>query len=243
MSSQRSFQSLLGKFSAGLEILKGTGSYNPSKQVLTITALEALEANVTAKNAAVITAGATLKSLRNNRRNISFTSKDADTNCIENLIKNIASYIKAEIGKDNPAYLKINSIIKKINPPADKKEELKEGEEPKKSVSSSEKTYQSLVGFGNDVHTLILNLGAAYNPSNSNITVANFKVKVDELAGLNAAIVKAESDYATAVQERIEVYNGEAGINKIVPLIKDYLASFEGGKKNPDYTAFANAVK
>ena len=46
------------------------------------------------------------------------------------------------------------------------------------------------------------------------------KAKVDELAALNFAIVKAESDYLTAVNDRNEIYNGEAGINSIVPSMR-----------------------
>lgn len=243
MSSQKSFQSIAGKFSDGLEVLKGIIGYNPSKEELKIASLETLKADVTAKNAAVVSTGSILKDLRDRRRIISFRAKDGDQNCIENLIKNIQSYIKAELGSKSPVYSQIDSIIKRIQPPSDKKEELKEGEEPKKSKSSSEKSYQALVGFGYDVITAITNLGTAYNPSNTNITLANFKTKIDELASLNAQIVKADGDYTTAVDARDEVYNGESGIANLNQLIKSYLASMEGGKKSAGYNAFVNAVK
>jgi len=52
------------------------------------------------------------------------------------------------------------------------------------------------------------------------------KAKVDELAALNSAIVKAESDYSTAVNDRNEIYNGEAGINSIVPSILPFVMRF-----------------
>ena len=243
MSSQKSFQAILGKFTLGLEVLKGVARYNPTKDILKIAALENLKTDAETKNSNAVTTGNLLKGLRNNRSLIAFRTKESDVNCIENLIRNIASYLKAEIGSKNPAYSKVESILKRIAPPHDPKEEPKEGEEPKKTISSSEKSYNSLVGFGNDVHTVIAELGAAYNPANVNIAAAGFKAKVDALAALNVAIVKAETDYSAAVSERDNVYNGDAGINTVIPQIKDYLASFEGGKKNPDYLTFYNAVK
>jgi len=243
MSSQRTFQSILGKFSGGLEVLKTVTDYHPTKLELQIASLETLKSDAESKNAAVVNTATILQTFRNNRRFISFRGKETDVNCIENLFKNIASYIKAELGEKDAAYQKIRSIIKKINPVKEKKEEPAAGEEPKKSISSSEKSYQSLVGFGSDVLTLITNLGTAYNPSNTNLTVANFKSKIDELANLNSAVVKAEADYNAAIDARDEIYNGNTGINNIIPMIKNYLASLEGGKSNPSYVAFINAVK
>ncbi len=243
MSSQQTFQSVLGKFSDGIDLLKDNTAYSPARAELTLTALEAQKADAEAKNAAVVSKGTLLTGLRNNRRIMSFKSKDSDANCLEIRIKAIASYIKAEHGATDPAYLKIKSIISRFQPPHEKKTKPAEGEEPKKSISKSEKTYQSLVGFSSDIYTIISGLGENYNPSNQNITLEGFKAKLDELSELNSNIVKAENDYMEAVKERNEVFNGEAGIKSIVSSIKDYLASLEGGKKNPDYVAFMNAVK
>jgi hypothetical protein len=243
MSSQRSFQSIWGKFSDGVEVLKRIPGYNPSREEIKLTSLQLLKENVEAKNAAVVTTGIALSELRNKRRFISFRSEETDVNCIENLIRNAGSYIMAEAGQKNAVCDKINSILKKIEPANNKKETAAGGAEPGQNKSSSEKSYQSLVGFGSDVLTLITNMGSAYNPSNSNITVANFKAKVDELTELNSGIIKAGIRYSTAIKERNDVYKGEKGINKLVPLIKNYLASFEGGKKNADYAAFVHAVK
>ncbi len=243
MSSQKSFQSILGKFSDGLDVLKQVPLFNPNKSELKLTFLETLKTTGGLKNSAVVNAETDLQKLRNSRRAMSFKVKGAEDNCIENRIKSIASYIKAEKSDKHPAYLKITSIIDKIHPPYEKKTPPAEGKEQKKSNSQSEKSFQSLVGFGNDVNTIITNLGAGYDPSNTNISAANFKAKVDELASLNSQIVTAENNYSTAVKERSEVYKGEAGINSIISSIKDYLASLDGGKKNPSYVAFCNAVK
>ena len=243
MSSQRSFESTLGKFIGGLKVLKETPVYVPTKEQLKIAFLENLQADAETKNSNVVTTGVVLTDLRNERRFICFSAKDTDTNCLENLFRNIANFTKAEFSEKSPAFKRIYSILKRIKPPRDKKEETVDGQDPKKSKSMSEKSYEAMVGYGNEVHTIIANLGEAYSPTNTNITVENLRAKVDQLAGLNASIVKAESDYSKAVTERNEVYNGEVGIKNIIPLIKNYLASFEGGKNNEYYKSFVNAVK
>lgn len=243
MSSQQTFQSILGKFSDGIVVLKAMTGYNPSKQELQIASLETMITTAEEKNAAALTAGTDLQNQRNSRRSISFRRKDSDTNCLENLFRNILSYIKAELGTKNSAHGKIDSIIKKISPPVEKKTPPVEGQEPQKSKSQSEKSYQSLVGFGNDIYTIISGLGTAYAPSNTNIIAANFKTKVDEFASLNAVIIKAEGVYSTAIQERNDIYYGEFGIVSTITSVKNYLASLEGGKSNASYLAFTSAVK
>lgn len=243
MSSQMSYSAILGRFKDGLVILKRIPGYNPSKACLTISNLDSKSVDAEAKNAEAIRTGAILKGFRNERRFISFRSKEGDVNCIENLIRNIASYLKAELGAKHPSFNVVDSIIKKIAPPNDPKEEVKEGEEPKKTNSSSEKSYNSLGGFGSNVYTIITELGESYRPTNENITAIAFKAKIERLAQLNGAIVTAGTDYSASVKLRDDLYNGDDGIISVISQVKDYLASFEGGKKNPDFIAFNNAVK
>ncbi len=243
MASQRTFQSRIGKFSDGITSLKAQTDYNPGKPALQISSLEILQTSVTDKNAQIVTLENDLKSLRNERKSISFAVRGSDKNCIEKRMRAIANYIKSENTAEHPAYLKMVSIISKLSPPHYKKRSQVEGETPKSSISRSEKTFQSLLGFGNDVCTMIANLGASYQPTNTNITGANFTAVIERLAQLNASIITAEGNYSTAVEERFELYNGENGISQTIKSIKNYLASFEGGKKSAAYTAFNNAVK
>ncbi len=67
MSVQKTFQSILGKFSDGIVVLSGIANYNPSKPELKIGALEELKKNAELKNSAVINTGITLKQLRSHR--------------------------------------------------------------------------------------------------------------------------------------------------------------------------------
>jgi len=243
MSSQRSFQSIIGKFSDGITVLKGLPFYSPAKPSLKIDSLTVLKTNVETKNSAVITIENSLKELRDRRKFITFKAKGSDENCIENLIRAIANYIKSENNGKHPAYLKIMSILSKLKPPSKKNEPPVEGQTPKNSISKSEKSYQSLVGFVNDVLTIITNLGVKYSPANVNITVESFKARMDELVELNANITTAEGNCASAIKERAELYKGDNGINEIIISVKDYLSSLEGGRNNSGYIAFCNAVK
>ena len=242
-TSQRSYASLNGKFTSAVGVLKTLPVYNPNKVELKIPALETLITNSAAKDALVISTGGVLKDLRNSRRNIAFYNKDSDVNCVDNLFKNILSYLKSDFGDKHQSVLNVSAIIKKLHPVYEKKEEVKEGEEPTKSRSESEKSFQSLANFGIDIFTIITGLGETYKPSNEAILPAAFKAKVDELAKCNSDIAVAEKNYSEAVKGREDAYYGSSGIVTLTTAIKNYLASLEGGKKNAAYIAFSNALK
>ncbi len=243
MSSQQTFQSRLGKFSDGITVLTGLTGYSPTKPTLQLTMLQGIKTRAVQRNSDVVTLGNELKALRDERRLISFQKKDGDENCIENRMHAIANYIKSENNEKHPAYLTITSIISKLNPPPEKKDPPAEGDTPKVPNSKSEKSFQSLVGFSNDVYTIITNLGTGYNPTNQYITLTGFKEITDRLVELNKNIVTSENSLSAAIKARADIYDGENGIKKTITAIKAHLASLEGGKKNPAYVAFNNAVK
>lgn len=242
-TSQKSFVSILGKFSDGVAVIKTIPQYNPAKPAIKIDALDALLLNVQEKNNACINTSDNLKTLRNQRIAISFKTKESDVNCLENLFNNILSYIKVDFGADHPAAVLIASILKTLHPVYEKKEAPADGSEPKKSKSESERSYQALAGYGLEIHASISGIGTDYQPQNTAITPANFKAKVDQLLELNTNVALAEKDYSDAVAAREEAYYGETGITSLITTIKNYLASFEGGKKNAGYIAFSYAVK
>ena len=243
MSSQQSFASKLGKFENGNTALNGLTDYNPANVKIQKSSLVQKDADVIALNSAVTTSEEVLKKLQKERKFLAYTFNGGNDNNIQGNMKAIEYNLRSELSADSPEYLKVKSINQKIQPPSEKKKPLKEGETPKKSNSKSEKSYQSLVGFGNDVCTIITNLGTNYNPANQNITVVNFKAQVARLNELNGQVTTAEKDYSTAVKNREKAYNGEDGISSLISTVKDHLASLEGGKKNPSYVAYANAVK
>ena len=243
MSSQQSFASKLGKFEDGITTLKGLTDYSPVNVKIQISSLVQKDTDVTAMNDAVTTSENVLNGLQKERKLLAYKFKGGSDNNIQGNMKAIEYNVKSELTDKSPEYIKINSINKKIQPPSEKKTPPKEGETPKKSNSKSEKSYQSLVGFGNDVCTIITNLGTKYNPSNQNITVSNFKAQVANLSELNGQVITAEKNYSTAVKNRENAYDGVDGISSLISTIKDHLASLPGGKKNPSYVAFAASVK
>ncbi len=194
MSSQQSFASKLGKFENGNTTLKGFTNYNPTNVKIQINSLVQKDTDVIALNDSVTASEEVLKKLQKERKFLAYSFKGGNDNNIQGNMKAIEYNLRSELGASSPEYLKVKSINQKIQPPSEKKKLPKEGETPKKSNSKSEKTYQSLVGFGNDVCTIITNLGTNYNPSNQNITVENFKAQVDRLKELNAQITTAEGD-------------------------------------------------
>jgi hypothetical protein len=241
--SQRSYATILGKFTDGIAVLKTIPDYNPNKPEIKTEAIDTFIVDINARNNACITTADILKNLRNERVETTFKTKDADINCLENLFRNILSYLKVDFGANNPSAILVASILKKLNPVYEKKEKPADGTEPKKAKSESEKTYQALAGYGSEIYTSLFSLGETYNPQNNAISLTNFKARVDELVKLNSDIAVAEKNYSDAVTAREEAYYGETGITSLITSIKNYLASFEGGKNNAGYTAFSYAVK
>ena len=243
MTSQRSFASRLGKFNDGNTVLKGITAYTHGNILIQLSSLEQKGAAIVVFNQSATDTEKILKGLQKERKYLAFKIKDENPECIQCSMKAIEYNLKSEIGEKSPEYLKVYAINKKIQPPSEKKQPPKEGESPKKDISKSEKSYQSLVGFGNDVHTIITGLGAKYNPSNPNITVVNFRGQLDKLVDLNSKITTAGDNYTAAVKNRDEAYNGMEGISALIGSVKDYLAGLPGGRKNPGYVAYAAAVK
>ncbi|HEY5534591.1 MAG TPA: hypothetical protein VIL99_06640 [Ignavibacteria bacterium] len=66
---------------------------------------------------------------------------------------------------------------------------------------------------------------------------------IDELKTLNETIAVALKDYGDATSEREKLYDGPEGLKVRIPLIKEYLASFTGGKKGQKYVEFTQAMK
>lgn len=174
------------------------------------------------------------------RKALSFKGKDCDENCLENRIRNIRSFIGAEISKTCGEYKIISSFIKKIAPVYEKANPAL----PKGSGKSpSEKSFVALNGYGTQSSELINNLGASYDPQNTFIVAATFETFVNDMIGRAKSIAKLEGLYADAVKARYEIYHGTNGLIERQDTIKEYLASFTGGKKNQMYIEYDRLIK
>jgi len=241
MPSQHSYENRLGRFENGTSLLKTYADYVPANSLITTASLDAFAVTVRGKNDEVETLYVTLTDKRNLRKPIVFRSKIADVNCLQNRVSSIASYLKAEFGKTSGAYKKVYSLLKKMSPSYPKKTDptLPKGS----GRSPSERSFVAVTGYAFEIIAILNTLGVVYNPGNDAIKLANFETFVENLKTLNEEIAVALKDYGEAVLEREKLYNASDGLTSRVALIKEYLASFEGGKKNPMYIEYSQAIK
>lgn len=242
MASQSSYENLLGRFLVVIALLKTWVEYLPTNVLITIASLEPFAALVRTKNDLVDKFLILLTDKRKERKPLVFRGKEADINCLQNRVAAIVAYLKAEFGKTSGAYLKVYALHKKFAPAYPKK---KDPSLPKGSGRSpSERSFVAVTGYASEIVAILLTLGAAYNPTNNvAIMLANFKTFVENLTKLNGDIGVALKDYGDAVKDRENIYDAPDGLNARVTLIKDYLESFEGGKKNQKYIEVDQALK
>lgn len=240
--SQRSYEVRDGKYQNGDALIQGYGDYNPTNVLITKAANTSFIADVGSKNVRVVSRGLTLTDLREQRRPLAFKLKNGgDINCLENRIRNILQYVMGDLPGQKAGIKKLKEICKKLSPKYPKKADpnLPRGT----GKSPSEKSFNSLVGFGNEVIGIITGIGPDYAPTNTNIQIADLTVFVSMLNTMNRDIATAEEAYGNAVRERKEIYDGEDGMSKRISMIKSYLAGFEGGKNSAHYIEFSQAVK
>jgi hypothetical protein len=238
--SQRSFEVLLGRFENGDAYVQTLANYDPLKPIIKKANLTLFIADVKLKDEAVNKALDKWKNAVVARKALSFKGEDCDENCLENRIRNIYSYIGADINKKCGEYKIIGSFIKKIAPIYEKKDPaLPKGT----GKSPSEKSFVALNGYGTQTSELINDLGLAYDPQNTYIEAATFETFVNDMIERAKDIGKLKSAYSNAVEARYKIYHGTAGLVERQKTIKDYLASFTGGKKSQDYIEYDRLIK
>lgn len=239
-NSQKSFEVLLGRFENGDAYIQTLSDYDPLKAIIKKANLTLFIADVKLKDQAVNTTLSNWKNAIAARKALAFKGEDCDENCLENRIRNIRSYIGAEINKTCGEYKIISSFIKKIAPVYEKSDpNLPKGS----GKSPSEKSFVALNGYGTQTSELINNLGLTYAPQNPYIEAAAFETFVNDMITRSKSIAKLEGLYSDAVKARYEIYHGTDGLVERQTIIKDYLGSFSGGKKNPKYLEFDRLIK
>jgi hypothetical protein len=239
-ASQRSFETRFGRFVSANELVQAKTDYEPIKTLIKKPSLVTFIADVAAKDQAV---NLTYLHYRENvmkRRVNGFRDKANLENCLENRIRNSMAYVGAEIGRTSPAYKMIKDFIKKIAPKYKKKEK----DAPKgEGKSPSEQSFVALIGYGKQTAQITGDLGAAFNPSDPDIKSAAMLTFCETMETYTTDIAKSEILWAEAVKQRKAIYDGTDGMAERIVLIKDYLASFAGGKKSQDYIEFDRLIK
>jgi hypothetical protein len=240
--SQKSFVTLFGRFQNGDTFIQGLGDYNPNKDLIKKATCTTFIADVILKDKAVAQEEKKYRDEVAGRKPLVFRAKNCDENCLENRIRNIYAYIGADIGKTCAAYKIIGEMIKKFAPHY-KKSDPNVPPPEHKTPSPSEQSFVAMNGYGTHVITLITELGADYAPQNTNIQLAPFTLFVADLINRSKLVAKYEASYADAVAIRYPYYHGPEGILERQRLIKDYLASFTGGKKSQNYNEYDRLIK
>ena len=239
--SQQSYDVLKGRFTSGDTFIQGLALYDPKNPLIKKVNLTAFIAEVDAKDAAVTLKEEALKTLKGQRMKQSFRETEgADENCLENRMRNVYAYIGVEIGKDSGAYKKIGGYLKKIRPHYPKKAP----DAPRGAGRSpSEKSYVALNGYATQMMEILTSLGVSYDPQNPYIVLATLDTFVKDMVTLTKDIAKAEAEYSNAAAERKVLYFGTEGVKKRESKIKDYLASFTGGKTSQNYIEYDRLIK
>lgn len=105
-ASQMSYANQVGNFESYIEILKNVSGYKPNESDLTIAALTAYAASLTAKSNAVSTTSATLNQARGVRDQLLYLSDDS----IVNTARLVKAYVQAALGTQSQLYKKIKGL-------------------------------------------------------------------------------------------------------------------------------------
>ena len=244
VSYQTSYASILGRFKAGLEVLKTDSNYMPQNEAIKIHSLIILVNKIEEMNLLVDSNLLIMRTARGKRQKISFVKTSGEINCLEMALKGLVNYIGAEHSVNSAIYKQLKGYLSKIKPPKKVTTTTESGVEiGNTSISRSEATYSSLTNIGRQMVQIITQPNFQYNPTNPNLSVANISNLVNSLETLNISIANAQQAYSKAVFERKNLYDGTDGIKKLLPIIKLFLKSYEGGTKNLVYKQFLNALK
>lgn len=241
-NSQLSYDTLYGRFVDGNTFIQALPDFNPNNELIKKSNMTTFIMSVIPVDKAVNLSLKAYLDETNSRRPLVFKAKDCDLNCLENLIRNIRSYIGAEFGKSNGAYKIISGLVAKFAPQY-KKKDPNAPPDARKTPSPSEKSFDAMNSYGQKVLDIITDLGTAYTPQNTYIQPANFEVFLKDLVIRAKKIAKVLSDYSEAASIRNPYYHGPEGILERERLIKDYLASFPGGKKSQNYIQYDRLLK
>lgn len=105
-ASQMSYDNRIANFAELINLLTTSGLYNPNEDDLKIPALEALLAEMQAKNTAVITAVSEARAARINRDAVLYNDTDGII-ALANLVK---QYVKSLFGARSPQYRQLTAL-------------------------------------------------------------------------------------------------------------------------------------
>lgn len=226
-TSERTFGQRYTKARDLIEYLKAVPAYAPGNPDLEVAAFDTFVTSVDTANNSVASQTSALQTARDARL-VLFKGP-------EGLIKRasqIRDYISAieAKGKNSVEFKKVQKIVMRMRGIrlSKKKVATEAGATDPKSLSTSEVSFGSMLSAGKEVLQIIKGL-AAYAPSNTLITTANFTTFIAQLDAKNSEIADKLTDWDNAIELRADLYDT---LKDRVSKIKSALAGQYGRQSN-----------
>lgn len=241
MASQSSFSSVIGRFQNAVSLLIRVPAYNPTNALITLNNLNQFISEVINQNRIVDSAAALLGAKREARKQLAYKISRQDNDCLERRLRAVIYYLKGDLPTENAAIRQIHGILKQIKPVYARKNSVNQTQLIA-SKSPSEKSFSALVGNARVIIALLETLHT-YKPINPKIDIDELKALTNKLEQLNIETTMLYENYSKSIIERKELYFGKTGLAVRRILIRNILASFEGGKQNQHYKEFSSALR
>ena len=226
-TSERTFGQRYTKARDLIEYLKLVPAYAPGNPDLEVPAFETFVDSVDTANNAVANQSSGLQTARDARLVLFKGPEGLIKRCAQ--IRDYIASVETK-GKKSVEYKKVQKVVMRMRGIRLSKKRVSTGAggtEPK-TLSTSEVSFGSMLSAGKEVLQTITGL-AAYAPSNTNITTANFTIFITQLDDKNSEIASKLSDWDNAIETRFDLY---AALKDKVSKIKSALAGQYGRQSN-----------
>ena len=175
----------------------------------------------------------TANTLVDNTGNGLSTSRSARQTGIKITLIAISAQVRDEIGsmkggKKTVAFKSVQKTVQKMRgykiPKIKNPASAGETPEEKKKVSQSELSFGSIVADAKKILSVIDSL-AGYAPSNTDLSAVSYTALIADCEAKNKTVAQDLFKNSSAIDARLELYDGEEGLGKISQQIVDYIAS------------------
>ncbi|WP_449389405.1 hypothetical protein [Chryseobacterium lineare] len=210
--------------------------YNPVKEELKISSLEALYEDALLK----LNEAQTKKTLFDNATN-QRAEVFKELNPLATKVVNALA-----VSETNPSMLSnAKSYNKKLQGRTKTKPEVAKSEEetetPTRTISTSQQSYDSKINhFSNLIQ--VLEQSAAYNPNEEELKTIALKDKLADMKSKNTTLIHANTEYSNARLSRDQIlYNNLMGLCQIAKEVKQYVKSVFGAT-SPQYKQILSLI-
>jgi len=204
-TSEKTFGQLYAKGRELVEYIKIIPTYSPGNPDIEAPALTTLLDNIESANS---DASSKLSSLQTERDTRLVLYKDRGTGMIAKSSQ-MRDYIASIDPKGKKAldFKKLQKLVQRMRGiRLSKKPETPAGGGGPKTISTSEKSFGSLLAVGKELLEVIKTV-PGYAPSNTSLTVANFTAYLDSIDTKNSLVAQKLEEYDNSVEARKSLYD------------------------------------